>query len=589
MTDLVVGGGRRHHHSQRNRLRSVAIAVGLGLVSLLVVALMFDRMVSFVEPATEVPDLALEVEGDLRAGEAPRLVYGDSSLSRVGSLAVLRLRGEPAALGTAHGRLLGRQLGQQQAALAPLLDAAVRSAGFFGRMTHSWRLRWHYRELDDGIPGHQLVEMAHLIAAAKAQGGAADDDDAPPDAGALSLPEYEAFVRAQAALDAGAAAPWSSGANFRALTRATSAVAAVRDPGGDRMLVTRSLSLPGAADGGDAAAAAPVVFFVRPPGVIPFASVGWPGLVGVLTGVNAEGIAVFVHPAYAAAEDSVAAAQPAALLARDILENTRTLDEALAVFEHAETLGALSFLLVDGRARRFAVVERSRGRTAVRKGEGGVVTDVFTSDAFADDPENDRARRVRPADMRARRAAALLAKRPSGPEDMLALLRDQRDSGGRPLPLGHRGALRDPSAVHAVLLDVSTMVLWVADGPDPAAQFRAFDLRHELGGGPPAPPPDLPAMSGAGPHESDRVRAARAHLRAARYHAAHDAAALAREQAARALALTPDLPEALLLAGDLARASGDSDAAKRFFGRSLEVGLDDPGAEEEIRALLGTP
>ena len=33
------------------------------------------------------------------------------------------------------------------------------------------------------------------------------------------------------------------------------------------------------------------VFFVRENGAIPFASVAWPGLVGVLSGMNAEGVA----------------------------------------------------------------------------------------------------------------------------------------------------------------------------------------------------------------------------------------------------------------------------------------------------------
>src|SRR5690606_11278933 len=110
-------------------------------------------------------------------------------------------------------------------------------------------------------------------------------------------------------------------------------VAALRDPSGDRLLVGRSLALPGAVDGGDAAAAHPVVSFVRSPGVIAHASVGWPGLVGVVTGINAEGVAVLVHPARTADAQRVTAAQPAQLLAREILENARSLEDALGVLE----------------------------------------------------------------------------------------------------------------------------------------------------------------------------------------------------------------------------------------------------------------
>src|SRR5205085_296964 len=38
-----------------------------------------------------------------------------------------------------------------------------------------------------------------------------------------------------------------------------------------------------------------VVFLVREPGRIPFASVGWPGFVGVVSGMNREGVAIVVH------------------------------------------------------------------------------------------------------------------------------------------------------------------------------------------------------------------------------------------------------------------------------------------------------
>lgn len=572
MTDLVIGGGRRSH-SQRSPLRSIAIAGVLGLVCLVVAYFLFDRMVSYVEPDTTVPAAGLALDGPLGSGATPRLGFAGGSVTHAGGLTVLRLAGEPAALGAAHGRLLGHALASQHAALGPLPGHAVTSHGFLDRLTLDAQVRWRYRLVDDGIPGHQLVEIGHLLATARHT--------------AADVPGYAPFVRQQAAFDAGAPAPWSSGAGFRAVTRATSFVAALRDPSGDRVLVGRSLALPGAADGGDAAAAHPVVSFVRSPDVIAHASVGWPGLVGVVTGINAEGVAVLVHPARTGDAQRVTAAQPAQLLAREILENARSLEDALGVLEHAAPLGAASFLVVDGPARTWAVIERSPRHMEVRREQPAVVTDVLTSDAFAEDPENDRATRVRPARMRALRAERLLRARPTRPEDVLAILRDRRDGKGALLPLGHRGALRDPSAVHTAILDASTMVLWVADGADAGARFRAFDLRHELGSAPAAPPEDLPALVDDEPGAARRVRQARAHLRQARQHAGAGDRDRAREQALRALALAPDLPEALLVAGDLARAAGDIEAARRYYRRCLDVGVDDLGEAEEIRAVLG--
>ena len=52
-----------------------------------------------------------------------------------------------------------------------------------------------------------------------------------------------------------------------------------------------------------------VVFLVRQEGKIPFASVAWPGLIGVLSGMNAKGLSVVVHGGRA--RDTRAATPPA--------------------------------------------------------------------------------------------------------------------------------------------------------------------------------------------------------------------------------------------------------------------------------------
>ncbi len=588
MTDLVIGGGRRFQ-PQRG-VRNIAIALALLAIGALVAYIVFLRLVAYAEPVAgpAVGALTLRATASRPAASAEparaggddtgTLAYGDSAtLAYRGQLLVLHLAGSPQVLGAARGRLLGRQLAAPSEAWRAPLEATVAAPGLLGQVGRDVRLRWQYRFADDGIPGHQLAEIASLLAGAQQPEGMA--------------PSYEWFVRSQVALDVGQPAPWSSGHAARALGRTLSAIAPVRDAGGDRLLVGHSLALPGVADGGDAAAAAPVVTFVRADEVIPFATVGWPSAIGALTGINAEGIAVLVHPARTADVTPARAAQPSALLGRDILENARTLADALKIIEHATPLGAASFVIVDGGARRFAVVERSPSRTVVRQGADApnVVTGVFRSEQFADDPENDRAARIQATSQRAKRARALLRRRMVEPEDMLRVLRDRRAPDGGLLPLGHRGALIDPSALHTVLIDASTMRLWVADGPDAGARFRGFDLRHELSGAPDATPPDLPAAPEYDPSPSARVRAARGYLRRGRRAAARGHSASARELSLRALASAPSLPEALLFAGERARADGDEAAARELFQRCLDVGLDDPGVEDELRAILQSP
>lgn len=562
--DLVIGGRRP---SAIRPLRVVAIAGLLVVIATLVAYVVYRRVVAYAHPGGSVSSAPLVTES---AGATTRLAWGEgASLERRGRLGVLRLAGDPHQIGAARGRLLGAPVALSERALHDSIGHAIDRGGWFGDTTYAARLRWRFRLLDDGIPGHHLVEVAGQVRGAARSGA---------DIG------YEDAVRARAAIDVGAPLPWSVGADLRALTASLSVVTTSHDERGDRILVGRSLSLPGLALPDDV-----VVSFVRPaPGdqdILPYATIGWPGQVGALSGVNSAGLAVLVHPVRTADVRVMRSAEPTALLARDILEHARSLGDAIAVLEQAEPLGAAAFVLVDGSARTWAIVERSPGGIEViRKPASAAITDLLAGNSFVDDPEIDRARRSRPSAARATRAAALVRERtPTDAAAMASILRDRRGASGAALPLGHRGALDDPGAAHTVILDPSAMLLWVSEGPGAAGRFRGFDLRHELSGTEPAAPPaDVPADETLAPAAAEAVRRARAELREAR----RAGGKRGRELAERAISWAPDLPEALLVAGELARATGDHEVADRYLRRYLEVGPDDLGAEERIRARL---
>lgn len=564
MADLLIGSRRPR---QTHPLRSAAIAGVLALVAGLVAYLIFQRVTRYELPDGRVTRAALEADG-------PLLRFGDASVQRVGALRVLRARGGAHDVGVAHGRLLAAEAATVGRALDGAVARAMGRGSWVTRRFGGARLRWAYRLLDDGVPGHYLVEIAGVMRGQRATTG---DGQA----------GFARLVRRHAALDVGVADPAAPRRPTRALARSLTFVAAARDATGDRLLVGRSFGLPGIDDGGDAARGAVAVSFIHAEGALPFASVGWPGAIGVVSGINAEGIAIMVHPAIADDVAVIRVGEPVTLIAREVLEHARTLDDAVAILEHAEPLGAAAFVVIDGNARTWAVVERSPSRTHVdRSPSASVVGDTLAGEPFAADPANDLARRVRPSTARAKRAGELLRARP--PVDaagVVAILRDRSGAGGAPLPLGHGAAIDDLDAVHTAVFDPSAMVLWVADGPA-GARFTAFDLRYELRGEGTraAPPPDIAADAEADPGVWVNVWAARGYLRAA---ARAGASRRGWEYVQRAIALAPELPSAHRVAGDLARARGEDEVAEAHYRKYLELGPDDSAAEQVIRAIVG--
>jgi hypothetical protein len=568
MPDLVIGGRRA---GVARPWRAGVIALAMVGVALVVAWFIYRRTVAYDVPPGEV-------EGEIAAvppgpGAPPALAYGNSSLAWLGGVAVLRVAGDAHAIGAAHGRLLAPWLRPMVAAAAPSIAGTVSDDGFLGELSHGVRLAWRWRFVDDGLVEPDRRMVAGLMRGAAASGVALG---------------YDELLRDQAVLDVGAPSPRSDQADQHSIVHSLTLIGAqAQTPA--RVWIGRTVALPGLDDGGDAAI--PVVTLARPAkseGRTAWAGVAWPGQLGVVTGINADGIAVMVDPARTSDVRVTRTARPVALLARTVLEQARTLDDAIKLIESSATLGSAVIIVVDGASGKWVQIERTPSKAIIeRNPRSPALGDVLTTIALSNDPENDRARRMSSTASRVERAAKLLKVPLGDVATMAAILRDQRAVDESPRPLGHRGVIDDGRAVHTVIIDPASLALWVAD-PRSAGRMRAIDLRHELRneGDRATPAADIAAEPGIDPERTERLTAARADLRAARAALRSGDRSRAAEACARARARAPTLPEAIELEGIIASARGDTARARAAFQAWLDGGPDDPHGEERARAAL---
>jgi hypothetical protein len=565
--DIFLGAKRPQ---RPGRLRRRLALGGAAVAALLVLGTVaFRRATSAQAPSGSAPGASLGTDGN-------RLTLGASSLEHSGDLWVLRLAGEPYALGYAEARLLGRSLGDGASALDVAIlgeDPPAGVGGFFRDLG----LRWRHRLLADGLAPARRLELAGLAA-----GWAA--------AGLPAAPSYQRLVWREAALDGGHApgslAPIGGVATGLAFVVGGAAplghtvvgrTFAVGDPPGPGPLVV-SFITPAPDAGGERLA---------------FARVGWAGDVGVVTGVNAASVVVCVDPAVTEDVRAGAAAPPVTHVAREVLERAHDLDEAVTLLQAARPLGSASFLVVDGKAGTWAVVERTPTKVSVTRPRRAVaIGDALGAPDFTKDAENDRARRTRPGMARLGRVEELLARGVSADAAGVAqVLRDRHGRGDTRLPVGNGNAIDTLAAAHVAIVDATALTLWVAEGPGASGALRAFDLRHELLGEPPRAGVHgaLAADAGADPAAARAVALGQLENAAAErdLRAGHTAAAA--EHVVRALALAPELAEAHRSAGDVAREQGDATAAAEHYRRYLDLAPADPGAEGEVRAFLGGP
>lgn len=109
-----------------------------------------------------------------------------------------------------------------------------------------------------------------------------------------------------------------------------------------------------------------VVLIFRPRDRYAFAAVSWPGLVGVLSGMNEHGLTLANMEL--TRKPRQPGAMPYSLLYRTLLERCRTVAEAIALLEQTPRQTANNLMLMDASGDR-ALVEITPARIAVRRAD----------------------------------------------------------------------------------------------------------------------------------------------------------------------------------------------------------------------------
>lgn len=228
-----------------------------------------------------------------------------------------------------------------------------------------------------------------------------------------------------------------------------------------------------------------VVEMCEPDNGIPFISLSWAGMAGVVSGMNRAGVSVTVNGAPSALPKEIGT--PVAMVARDILQNAHNLDESLAILRNAKVFVSTIWLVGSRADGKFIVVEKTPDVTHVRQPDGDsiVCPNHFETDELKDSKRNleymDQATSV----SREARLKELIHQFHGtiSPAQAADFLRDRNLPGGIFAGNGHRDSLNAFIATHATVMDLTAGIFWAASPPNQLGKFVAFDVNdfsHEL-------------------------------------------------------------------------------------------------------------
>lgn len=231
---------------------------------------------------------------------------------------------------------------------------------------------------------------------------------------------------------------------------------------------------------GDDFAKNKLIEFVEPEDGIPYLSVSWPGMIGVVSGMNKEGLTVTINAGKS--KIPLTAKTPISLVTREILQYAKNIDEAIAIAKKRKVFVSESILVGSANDKNAMIIEVSPDNFGVYKVENTsriFCTNHFQSDAYKDDKRNQKHILESHSEYRYEKLQELLQENKKlNPEKMASILRDQSGLKGEKIGFGNEKAINQLLAHHAVIFSPQKKLVWVSSNPYQMGEFVCYDLNE---------------------------------------------------------------------------------------------------------------
>ena len=230
---------------------------------------------------------------------------------------------------------------------------------------------------------------------------------------------------------------------------------------------------------GDRFAENKVLLFVEPTEGYKFASVSWPGMMGVLSGMNERGLTVTINAAKGALP--LSSAMPISLLTRQILQYASTIDEAYEIAQQYKTFVSESILVGSACEGTAAIIEKTPEKIALYRSQEQkiICTNHYQSEEFADDEYNKENISTSDSPYRYERLSELLAERsPIDNIDAAYILRNRYGIGNKDIGVGNEKSINQFIAHHSVIFQPKELRMWVSSAPWQLGEYVCYDLNE---------------------------------------------------------------------------------------------------------------
>jgi len=228
---------------------------------------------------------------------------------------------------------------------------------------------------------------------------------------------------------------------------------------------------------GDEFAENKIVLFVKPNKGYGFASITWGGMIGVVSGMNEQGLTVTLNSAKG--EIPFSAKTPVSIIAREILQYAKNIDEAYTIAKSRASFVSESFMVASANDHTVAIIEKTPDTTILYYSDGDhiVLTNHFQSKVLKNSPINEENMIENVTTYRFKRVEELLdLQQQFEVKDFARILRDTKGLKNKDIGLSNEGAVNQLIAHHSIIFKPNQKLFWISSSPYQLGAYPAYYL-----------------------------------------------------------------------------------------------------------------
>ncbi|MDQ3046950.1 MAG: C45 family peptidase [Bacteroidota bacterium] len=221
-----------------------------------------------------------------------------------------------------------------------------------------------------------------------------------------------------------------------------------------------------------------LINFVKPATGYKLMMVSWAGMIGTVSGMNEKGLTVTINASKS--EIPTAAATPISLVAREILQYAKNIQEAVEIAKKRKTFVSESILIGSLADNRTVTIEKTPSRTELFESpekDQIICSNHYRGKSFEKEKVNMENIAKSSSGYRMELLTQLLDKKENiTVKDAAEILRNREGMDGKDIGMGNEKSMNQLIAHHSVIFKPAKLQVWVSTNPFQLGQFVCYDL-----------------------------------------------------------------------------------------------------------------